>query len=432
VSAFLNAVKTGLGEIRVHKLRSALSFMAIAVGSVVFIDSFSAIFSTYDRLQKQKEVSGIARLKITQDYTQTSANPDEYTPPPNIKYEDAVSLRSKLPGLYMVSPEFQNWRNTLEFQGKRVVTTVTGVTPEWAKRDFVYTLKGRFLDWHDVENKLRVCVLVRKAVPPPTNELNKTRMKQWDYTAAFDVLVSHNDMLGKTVQIDNVTFTVVGILEELAPSKRPDMILSQSQDYKVLAPATTLAHYGFFDEESDSMDLSVDAGNENNFEESLKLIENFLKIRFGGDEYFQIDNQMEMINDMIDASVKASLVTISLGMLAFLAGGIGIMNVTLATVFARTKEIGIRRALGARRGDIMLQFIVEAAMLGLIGGVLGSGLGYVWSVPVKEMLGMGASPIKLWMPLVSVLIATLTAFVFAIYPAWVAASLKPADALRTE
>jgi putative ABC transport system permease protein len=75
---------------------------------------------------------------------------------------------------------------------------------------------------------------------------------------------------------------------------------------------------------------------------------------------------------------------------------------------------------------------VEAAMLGLIGGVLGSGLGYVWSVPVKEMLGMGASPIKLWMPLVSVLIATLTAFVFAIYPAWVAASLKPADALRTE
>jgi len=413
-------------------MRSVLSFMAIAVGSVVFIDSFAAIFSTYDRLQKQKEVSGIARLKITQDYNQTSADPDEYTPPPTITYEDAVSLKNKLPGLYMVSPEVQNWRNTLEFEGKRVVTTLTGVTPEWAKRDFVYTLKGRFLDWHDVENKLRVCVLVRKAVPPPTNELNKTRMKQWDYTAAFDVLVSHSDMLGKTIKLDDVTFTVIGVLEELPASKAPDIILPQNRDYKVLAPVTTLAHYGFIDEENDSMDLSVDAGDENNFAESLKLVENFLKIRFGGDESFLIDNQMELIKDTIDASIKASLVTISLGMLAFLAGGIGIMNITLATVFARTKEIGIRRAVGASRGDIMLQFIVEAAMLGLIGGVLGSVLGYVWGVPVKEMLGLGQSPIKLWMPAVSVLIATFTAFVFAIYPAWVAASLKPADALRTE
>ncbi len=432
MKSLLNAIRTGIGEIRVHKMRSFLSFMAIAVGSVVFIDSFAAIVSTYDRLQKQKEVSGIARLKITQDYDQTNANPDEYTPPPNITYEDAVSLRSKLPGLYMVSPEFQNWRNTLEFEGKRVVTTLTGVTPEWAKRDFVYKLKGRFLDWHDMENKLRVCVLVRKAVPPPTNELNKTRMKQWDYTAAFDVLVSHNDMLGKTVKIDNVTFTVVGILEELPPSSQPDVILSQSQNQKVLAPATTLAHYGFFDEENDSLDLNIDVGDESNFEESLKLIENFLKIRFGGGEFFVIDNQMETINAAIDASVKASLVTISLGMLAFLAGGIGIMNITLATVFARTKEIGIRRAVGASRGDIMLQFIVEAVMLGLIGGVLGSVLGYIWGVPVKELLGMGASPIKPWMPAVSMLIAAFTAFIFAIYPAWVAASLKPADALRSE
>jgi len=406
--------------------------MAIAVGSVVFIDSFAAIFSMYDRLQKQKEVSGIARLKITQDYDQTRSDPDEYKSPPNIRYEDAVSLKNKLPGLYMVSPEFQNWHNTLEFEGKRVVTTLNGVTPEWAKRDFIYTLKGRFLDWHDVENKLRVCVLVKKAVPPPTNELDKTRMKQWDYTAAFDVMVAHNDMLGKTVKIGNITFTVIGVLEELPASRRPDIILSQDRDYKVLAPATTLSHYGFFDEEYDSMDLSVDAGNENNFEESLKLIENFLKVRFGGDEYFLIDNQMDAINEAIDASVKASLITISLGMLAFIAGGIGIMNVTLATVFARTKEIGIRRAVGARRGDIMLQFVVEAVMLGLIGGVLGSVLGYVWGVPVKRMLGMGASPIKLWMPAVSVIIAAFTAFVFAIYPAWVAAGLKPADALRTE
>jgi putative ABC transport system permease protein len=432
VRFFLNAVKSGFAEIRRHKIRSALSFMAIAAGAVVFIDSSASIFSTYDRLQKQKEVSGIARLKISPNNNLSFSNPEEYTPPPVITYGDAVSLKNKLPGLYMVSPENQSWRNTLEYKGKRVVTTLAGITPEWAKRDFTYTLKGRFLDWRDVENKLRVCVLVKKSVPPPASDLDKTRLKQWDYTAAFDILVSHNDLLGEMVKIDGVTFTVIGVLEEPPASKQPDLMLAAARDYKILAPVTTLLHYGFTEEEYDSMEISVDAGNENNFDESLRLIRNFLKVRFGGDEYFLIDNRMETLKEMIETSVKDSLMIISLGMLAFLAGGIGIMNVTLATVFARTKEIGIRRALGANRGDIMMQFIVEAVMLGLIGGALGSVAGCIWGSVVKEMLGMEVVPIKVWLPVISMFIAAFTALVFAIYPAWVAAGLKPADALRAE
>jgi putative ABC transport system permease protein len=433
VRAFLNAVKTGLAEIRLHKMRSVLSFMAIAVGSVVFIDSFSAIVATYDRLQKQKEISGIARLEISQNNDLVFSNPDTYTPPPAITFEDVVRLRNALPQLYMVSPEARGWHNVLEYGGRRVVTVLTGVTPEWAKRDFTYTLKGRFLDWRDIEKKLKVCVIVKKAVPPPPGGFFVTWRKIWDsYMNGFDVLVSHNDLLGRTVLLDGFTFTVVGILEEIPESRRTAVLMPRDQErYKVLAPITTLTHYKYIDEE-DSVDVSVDTGDERTFEESMKQIENFLKVRFGDSNYFEIDNTMENINEKIAASMKDSLMTISLGMLAFLAGGIGIMNVTLATVFARIKEIGIRRAVGASRGDIMMQFIVEAAMLGLIGGILGSILGYLWGVQVKVMLGMEASPIKLWMPAVSVVIAALTAFLFAIYPAWVAASLKPADALRTE
>ena len=198
----------------------------------------------------------------------------------------------------------------------------------------------------------------------------------------------------------------------------------------MLARSPPLVHYNFIGQQS--LDINIDTGSEQSFDESLRKINNFLKIRFGDGDFFIVENQLEMIREKIAASIKSALVTISLGMLAFLAGGIGIMNVTLATVFARTREIGVRRAIGASRRDIMLQFIVEAVMLGLIGGVLGSALGYLWGVPVKVMLGMGGSPIKAWMPLVAVLIAAFTAFVFAIYPAWVAAGLKPADALRAE
>jgi len=337
-----------------------------------------------------------------------------------------------MPWLYMVSPEKRTWHNVFEYDGRRVVTTMAGITPEWAKRNFIYTLKGRFLDWNDLDNKLRVCVLVRRAVPPPPANAGKAKKKRTGYTNAFEVMVSHNDLLGKVVKIDNITFTVVGILDELPASKRPRLNLAGYQNYNVLAPVTTLTHFRFIREATASLDVTIDAGREQDFDKAMKVIRNFIKARFGDADNFLIENQMGMLQEQMEKSLKDSLMTISLGMLAFLAGGIGIMNVTLATVFARTKEIGIRRALGANRGDIMLQFIVEAVMLGLIGGVLGSALGYLWGVPVKVMLGMGASPIKPWMPFVSVFIAAFTAFAFAIYPAWLAAGMKPADALRTE
>ncbi|OGR75641.1 MAG: hypothetical protein A2X32_03220 [Elusimicrobia bacterium GWC2_64_44] len=431
MTALLNAARTGFAEIWAHKTRSALSFLAIAVGSVVFIDSFSAIVHTYSLLEKQKQVSGMARMRISQNNSQRFASPDDVGPPPVFTYEDVTALKARLPGMYMISPEGRDWMNVFEYGEHRVMTGIHGVTPDWAKRDFVYTLKGRFLDWHDVENKLRVCVLVRKAPPPPSNAYNKTMMKKYNYSGGYDTLVAHNDLLGKKVTIDGYTFTVIGVLEELPYSKRPANITGYQQDYKILAPVTTLIHYNFIGSYQ-SLDVNIDTGSEETFAEVERKVANFLKIQFGDAELFLIENQLEAIRERIATSFKSALVTISLGMLAFLAGGIGIMNVTLATVFARTKEIGIRRAIGASRSDIMLQFIVEAVMLGLLGGVLGSALGYLWGVPVKVMLGMGGSPIEPWMPLVAVLIAAFTAFAFAIYPAWVAAGLKPADALRAE
>lgn len=431
MSLLTNAARTGFSEIWAHKTRSALSFLAIAVGSVVFIDAFASIFEMYARLEKQKEVSGIARMKISQNNSQRYSSPDDYTPPPVFTYDDALALRRQLPNLYMVSPEGRDWRDVFEYDGRRVLMDIYGVTPEWTKRDFTYTLKGRFIDQHDLDNKLRVCVVVRKAPPPPSNAFNKTMAKKYNFFGGFDALVAHNDLLGKQVKIEGLNFTVIGVLDELPYSRRPGTITGYSQDYKVLAPLTTLVHYDFIGQYQ-SVDVNIDTGSEETFGEVERKVENFLKIRFGDNEYFVVENQLEAIRERIAASLKAALVTISLGMLAFIAGGIGIMNVTLATVFARTKEIGIRRAVGAGRSDIMMQFIVEAVMLGLIGGVLGSALGWLWGVPVKVMLGMGGSPIKPWMPLVSVLLAAFTAFVFAIYPAWVAAGLKPADALRAE
>lgn len=429
--ALYNAARTGLSEILAHKTRSTLSFLAIAAGSVVFIDAFSAIVATYARLESQKEVSGMARMKISQNNSRSVADVDDYQPPPVITYEDVLRLKERVPGLHMVSPEGASWRNVLEYDGQRVLTRMTGITPEWRKRDFIYELKGRFIDWEDVDQKLRVCVIVRPAPPEPANAFSKSMRQKYNYMGGYDMLVTHNDLLGRVVKIDGINFTVIGVLDELPPSRKPPRVWWSGGDYKTLAPVTTLMHYGVL-RSHNSLDVSIDAGDEKGFDEAMRLVRNFLKVRFGDEDFFVVENQMDAIKESISRNISSSLVTISLGMLAFIAGGIGIMNVTLATVFARTKEIGVRRALGASRGDIMLQFIVEAVMLGLIGGLLGTALGWFWGVPAKVMLGMTPSPIKVWMPLVSVFIAAMTAFVFAIYPAWVAAGLKPAEALRAE
>lgn len=426
-----NAARTGFAEIWAHKMRSALSFLAIAAGSMVFIDAFSAIVNTYSQLEQQKEVSGLARLKVTNNRSLSLSNTEGYQAPPVIDYEEVAALRRRFPDLYMVSPEGQDWREVLQYDGQNVVASVTGVTPDWTKRDFIYRLRGRFINKFDMDHKQRVCVIVRKAPPPPSNDYFKQRRREWNFTASFDDLAAHNDLLDKTVKIGRVTFTVIGVLDALPYSERPENLLGYSNSYQVLAPVTTMYSYNMLGP-YDSLEVNVDTGNEATFDETVRKIRNFFKVRFGSEDAYVIENQMGLIRERMAENVRASLVTVSLGMLAFLAGGIGIMNVTLATVFARTKEIGIRRAIGASRRDIMLQFVVEAVMLGLIGGVIGSLLGWLWDVPIKVMLGMGGAKISAWIPLVSVFIAAFTAFVFAIYPAWVAAGLKPADALRAE
>ena len=425
--ALLNAARTGFSEIWAHKTRSLLSFLAIAVGSVVFLDAFSAIFHTRERLRRQREFSGLARMRIIQNQAASVSSPDDYVEPPPFTYEEVKKLREHAPEFYMISAEARSWRNVMEYGGERVMTSVMGVTPEWRKRDFGYTLKGRFFNEHDMDERLRVCVLIRKAPPMPGGKLWR---KVNNYTSAFDTLVTHRDLLGKTVSIDGITFTVIGVAEEFPYSKRLQSFSGWREQTKVLVPLTTGSNYGIV--RGQQLEVSIDTGDEAGFEDAVRKVNNFLKITFGDGEFYLAENQMDEIKKNIAAVMKDALVTISLGMLAFIAGGIGIMNVTLATVFARTKEIGVRRAIGARRSDIMLQFIVEAVMLGLIGGVLGSALGWLWGVPLKVIFGMGASPIRAWMPLLSIFIAAFTAFAFAIYPAWVAAGLKPADALRAE
>ena len=178
--------------------------------------------------------------------------------------------------------------------------------------------------------------------------------------------------------------------------------------------------------------INVDTGDEKTVPIYKRRIEELLKARHRGEVDYEVKDNREEIQGIMNSIRQYVIAILAVGIVAILAGGIGIMNVTLATIYSRIKEIGIRRAVGATRSDIMLQFLVEAMALGFMGGVAGLGLGtagvlYLSRHAERDMYSMSALHF-----FYTLLIAVGTGFIFALYPANQASKLDPVEALHYE
>ncbi|HOX22548.1 MAG TPA: FtsX-like permease family protein, partial [Elusimicrobiales bacterium] len=178
--------------------------------------------------------------------------------------------------------------------------------------------------------------------------------------------------------------------------------------------------------------IVIDAGSAKKVEQAKRLARIVLESRHGPMKQLECEDYREALNLKMTQTVKQAMSTLALGLAALLAGGIGIMNVTLAIVFSRIKEIGIRRAIGATRGEIIMQFLTETLLLGFFGGLVGIVLGYYGVGNI--MLGDFTHTTKLtwWMPVISIAVAMFACLIFSLLPAYRAAQLDPVEALRTE
>ena len=176
--------------------------------------------------------------------------------------------------------------------------------------------------------------------------------------------------------------------------------------------------------------IRIVTGSESTTRTAASAAVSFLRSQFGINE----KPQPKFFREEIRVRVKDALADLKkmlfLGLIAMIAGGIGIMNVTMAVIFSRTKEIGIRRALGATKRDILAQFLVESMLLGLCGSFAGMLLGY--TAVVYMAADASQMTFSWWVVALSVLIALVTSFLFALYPAWQASKLRPVDALKYE
>ena len=408
--------RVALRGLLANKLRSALTMLGIIIGifAVIVLISIGRGLGAFVNQQFNAIGSNLLFVfPITPGSTLRSGMPSSRGSQ-GLSNEDVAALQDpfRTPDVLGVAPSISG-RRLVQYGGKETDTDVQGVTPEYEfVRNFPVML-GSFVTQHDVESEARVAVLGQ--------------------TTVEELFESYENPIGQTIRIEGIPFRVVGILEEKGGSSFGD------EDDTVLVPLTT-AQRRLFTRRNREGDYLVDtifakAVSEDRLDAAAFQLTEVLRdthdIQFQDEDDFQVITQDEILSA---AGQITNAVTLFLGIIAaisLLVGGIGIMNIMLVSVTERTREIGIRLAIGALEREVLLQFLIEAVVLSSLGGVVGIALATVASITLAGVMNVpyifGAG-----INLLSFLFSAAIGVIFGYFPARRAASLNPIDALRHE
>ena len=392
------SLKMALRSIGANKMRAALTMLGIIIGVMALVVLVSLVTSTTDTVTN--EVSSLGSSLLT-----VSVSDDKGKP---VKLEDMTAWVDEEPTVGAIAP-YASGSLTAKFGTESGTATVYGTTPDYYSINGQQLVQGRFLKNTDVKNASRVCVL--------------------DESSA-EKLIGYTDCVGEQISLEGVKYTIVGVVED--DQSVSITSLFSGSTLKVYIPFASLIRL------SDSTTSRISAfyiGAADGFtvDDAEKAMKTRLLRRFDDDEdAFTISSQ-SMIEEAM--SSITNVLTILLGGIAAISlvvGGIGIMNIMLVTVTERTREIGIRKAIGATRATILRQFLIEAVVLCM----LGCALGIFSSWAVLQILSIITANTKLVFRLqgtvvgLSVLFCFLIGVVFGLYPANKAAKMKPIDALH--
>jgi putative ABC transport system permease protein len=326
---------------------------------------------------------------------------------------EAISDPFAAPSVESVAPAIQG-NGTISFVGENSTTTISGVTPEYAVVRNLELAEGEFINQEHMLGRMSVVVLGPEA--------------------ADAILGRHDGVIGETIRIEGQPFRIIGVLVARGGGA------FGSEDSEAYIPFTTAQARLLKRNSRDEVDiLFVQATSAESVTQAADEIANILRQRHRtpiGDDDFTVFTQQDFLQTF---EAITGVLTIFLGGIAgisLLVGGIGIMNIMLVSVTERTREIGLRKALGARRRDIVIQFLTESSLLSLIGGIIGIIFGWLISFAVGQI---AAANDTAFIPIVgadAVVLATVfsaaVGLFFGIYPANRAASLEPVEALRYE
>ncbi len=406
--ALIESLKLALSSLRANKLRSVLTLIGVIFGVMTVVAVASVIEGANKYIAEKIADQGANTLSIQKFGIITS-------------FEEFLEANRRNKDLTLDDVEYLRERMTLAtYIGASADTnaevkrgnekmpnsiSVKGVTASMVNIDTVQAEIGRYIG--DVDEK-------------------GSRYVTMIGTEVADKLFNRRDVVGQEIKIDGLPFEIIGV------AKEQGSVFGQSQDQFVMIPLTTFQkNWGA----RQSLSISIKGSDNVNFanlqDQARMLMRTRHKVPYSEKDTFGIVTA-DAINDLFK-TLTGTIATVALGVtsISLVVGGIVIMNIMLVAVTERTREIGIRKSLGARRKDILMQFLIESVVLSGCGGLMGLGVAYGIKWILVKFTPVPAS-VPLWAVVLAMIVSTSTGAIFGIYPAWKAARLDPIVALRAE
>ncbi|MPL75040.1 Macrolide export ATP-binding/permease protein MacB [bioreactor metagenome] len=406
INVFTESVKIALNALVSNKLRSILTMLGIIIGVGAVIAMVSIGMGVRDKVQNSIASLGSNLLIVTPGAASSSGVRQAAGTNTTLTLKDAQALAKEVSGISALAPSVSK-QYQLVAGNMNWTSSVQGTTPEYLEVRNFGVESGSFISNEDVMTRNRVAVI--------------------GATVANNLFPNINPV-GQSVRINNAPFIVIGVLESKGQSGG-----GQDQDDTVIIPLTTAQErlMGI----THIQTISVQAANDEVIDQVQEDITTMLRARHrltgDKDNDFTVRNLASVMATAQEATASITMLLGSIAGISLLVGGIGIMNIMLVSVTERTREIGIRKALGARYSNILMQFLIEAVVIGVVGGAMGIALGVGGSYAIASFAGLSTviTPLPI---IVSFGFSVGIGLFFGLYPARKAALLNPIDALRYE
>lgn len=401
----IESLKMASTTLVANKLRSSLTMLGIVIGNASVIAMVGVGQGAQKLAAEQFESLGPNVLFVvpgSQEERRTS-----FDLPKTLVWEDAKAIATQVPTVVEVAPQI-NANQLITYRNRNANKSVIGTTPEFLTVRSFDVARGRFINNIDLQRNNRVVVLGPEIAQR---------------------LFGQDNPVGKRIRIKNSGFEVIGVMAAKGS------FLGTNQDETVYIPLTTMANqivgrtspYG-----TEVSFISVSALNENSVRAAKFQIENLLRLRhkITDNDDFGVQTQKDILNIVGTITRALTFLLAAIAGISLLVGGIGVMNIMLVSVTERTQEIGLRKAVGAKKQDILVQFLIEATILSATGGIVGTviGISTILAVGTFSPLSPVVSPVAI---IIAVSVSGGIGLFFGVFPAQRAAKLDPIVALRS-